>query len=288
MNEVPFDREHFNPVGFLLFFAAHAAAVVGVLLVGWSPDLLALAVLAYVVRMWALTAGYHRYFSHRAFKTSRWFQFVLAFVGACAAQKGVLWWAAHHRHHHRHSDQDQDIHSPTNTGFIWAHVGWVLSGKYMDTNYDKIKDFAKYPELRWLNRHHELVPLGMGALLWIVFGPAVFVWVGLVSTVALWHGTFTINSLAHLIGERRYPTNDTSKNSFALALITLGEGWHNNHHYYPGATRQGHYWWEIDLTFYSLKVLSWLGIVWDLNGVPERVLAKGRQSLAQAEAVTTP
>ena len=258
------------------FILAHVAAVVGVFMVGWSWQLLALAAFSYAIRMWAITAGYHRYFSHRAFKTSRVFQFILAFLGTCAVQKGVLWWASLHRDHHRHSDQEPDIHSPTMRGFIWSHFGWFLCKKYNETRYDKIKDFSKYPELRWLNEYHLAPPLAISVLLWWAFGPAVFVWGGLVATVALWHGTFTINSLCHVFGRKRFETRDDSKNSLILALITFGEGWHNNHHYYPGSARQGFYWWELDLSYLSLKVLSWFRIVWDLNKVPARVIEKGR------------
>ncbi len=285
MLELDYDEnEKFDWLGSIPFFLIHLLAVAGVVLVGWSPFLIAVAVASYVVRMWAITAGYHRYFSHRSFSTGRVFQFVLAFLGSTACQKGVLWWAAHHRHHHRHSDRQPDLHSPTLKGFLWAHMGWILCPKYQETDYGKIKDFARYPELKWLNRNYLVPPLLLGALLWIAGGTAVFVWAGLVATVVLWHGTFFINSLCHVFGRRRFATRDTSKNSLILALITLGEGWHNNHHYYPGSTRQGFYWWEIDPTYYSLKVLEWLGVVREVRGVPERVLSKGRQ-LDQAAAL---
>ena len=204
------------------FFAVHVGAVVGVFYVGVTPGLVAAAAGCYLIRMWAITAGYHRYFSHRSFKTSRAFQFVMAFLGTLAVQKGVLWWAAHHRHHHRHSDQEPDLHSPTLRGMFWAHVGWFLCPKYDQTEHHKIKDFLDYPELRWLDRYHLAPPLAVGALVWLFFGLPAFIWVGLVSTVALWHGTFTINSLCHVFGRRRFTTKDTSKNSFLLALITLG------------------------------------------------------------------
>ena len=111
------------------------------------------------VRMFFVTAGYHRYFSHRSFKTSRVFQFVIAFMAMTSSQKGVLWWAAHHRHHHRHSDQELDLHSPTLFGFFWSHVGWIISDKYNDTRTEYIADFAKYPELRWLNKYHLIPPV---------------------------------------------------------------------------------------------------------------------------------
>ena len=257
------------------FFAVHVIAVAGMFIVPPTWNLVLLAVGLYFFRMWGIIVGYHRYFSHRSFKTSRWFQFVLALVGLSAAQKGPLWWAAHHRHHHRHSDQDPDLHSPTLRGFFWSHVGWILCSKYADTEHHKIRDFLDYPELRWIDKHYILVPVAMGAGLWAVAGFEAFMWGGMISTVALWHGTFTINSLAHVFGKRRYATKDTSRNNFLLSLITLGEGWHNNHHYYPGSARQGFFWWEIDPGWYSLKALEAVGIVWDVRGVPERVKLRG-------------
>ena len=194
---------------------------------------------------------------------------MLAFGGGTAVQKGVLWWAGHHRHHHRYSDTERDIHSPRK-GFWWSHVGWIVCDKYNETLYDNIKDFAKYPELRWLNKHDWVPPWTLGVACFLIGGwPGLFVGFFL-STVLLWHGTFTINSLAHVFGRRRYDTADTSRNSFLLALITLGEGWHNNHHHYPASARQGFFWWEIDVTYYMLKMLSWVGIVRDLKQPPAR------------------
>lgn len=286
MIEVDYDVEKIDWLRSVPFVLVHLIVVVGVFLVPPTWPLVGLALFFYVLRMWGIVAGYHRYFSHRSFKTSRAFQLVLAVVGLASAQKGPLWWAAHHRHHHRHSDEEPDLHSPTLKGFVWAHVGWFLSHKYQDTEHHKIRDFMGYPELRWLDRHYLAVPLAFASLLWICFGFEAFFWGGLVSTVALWHGTFTINSLAHVIGRRRFKTTDTSRNNFWLAMITLGEGWHNNHHYYPGSARQGFYWWEIDLAYYSLKFLELFGIVWDVRGVPQHVLEKGRrlEEAAAAEA----
>jgi stearoyl-CoA desaturase (delta-9 desaturase) len=239
--------------------------------------------LLYEARMFFVTAGYHRYFSHRSFKTSRVFQFVLAFLAMSSSQKGVLWWAAHHRHHHRYSDQDLDLHSPTLFGFWWSHVGWIVSDRYEGTRFDYIADFAKFPELRWLNKYYLVPPIALGAAVWLVGGFGFFVWGFCLSTMLLWHGTFTINSLSHLFGKRRFPTADTSKNNWMLALVTLGEGWHNNHHHYMASARQGFYWWEVDITFYALKILSWFRIVRELRKVPDHVLAEG-QALDAASA----
>ncbi len=268
------------------FLGVHIAAIVGLFAIPPTRELVAWAAAFYLIRMWSIIVGYHRYFSHRSFKTSRFFQFVMAFIGVSCVQKGPLWWAAHHRHHHRHSDQEPDIHSPTLRGFFWSHMGWIMCKKYHATEHHKIRDFMKYPELRWLDRHYILVPITLGALLWWLAGFEVFIWAGLISTVVLWHGTFTINSLAHVFGKRRFKTKDTSRNNLFLSLVTLGEGWHNNHHYYPGSARQGFYWWEIDIGYYSLRLLALFGIVWDINEVPQRVLDKGRRGLREGSGNT--
>ena len=235
----------------------------------------------YYLRMFGITAGYHRYFSHRAYKTGRVFQFILAFIGTTSLQKGVLWWAAHHRQHHKYSDQERDIHSPVQRGLYWAHMGWFLCHRYDMTDWQRIQDFAKYPELRWLNKNFRAPAIGSVVLIflvgWLVRGDLAGglragLWGGFLSTVLLWHGTFTSNSLAHIWGSRRYKTTDTSRNNFFLALITMGEGWHNNHHHYQSTANQGFFWWEVDFSYYILKVLSWFGVVWDLRTPPQHIL----------------
>lgn len=227
----------------------------------------------YVVRMFFITGVYHRYFAHRAYKMGRIMQFLMAFGGSTAAQKGPLWWAGHHRKHHKYSDMVEDTHSPKD-GFWWSHVGWIISTKYDATEFDRIKDFAKYPELRLLNQFHLVPPVLLGLAVWWFGGWSMLVIGFFLSTVLLYHGTFTINSLAHVIGKRRYVTTDTSKNSFILALITLGEGWHNNHHYYQSTANQGFFWWEIDISYYVLRALSWVGLTYDLRTPPKHVLTR--------------
>jgi stearoyl-CoA desaturase (Delta-9 desaturase) len=253
------------------FFAVHALAVAGIWSLGWSWKGFALAMALYVVRMFGVTGAYHRYFAHRTYRTSRWFQLVLAVLAQTSFQKGALWWAAHHRDHHRYSDTKQDPHSWREEGFWWSHVGWILSRKTEDTDFKKISDLARFPELRWLNKHHLVPGTALGIGLWLAGGWFALVWGLFVSTTLLWHGTFSINSLAHWWGRRRYDTTDDSKNSLALAIITMGEGWHNNHHYYPRSTAQGFFWWEIDLTFYILRALAAVGLVWDLHTPPKAV-----------------
>jgi stearoyl-CoA desaturase (delta-9 desaturase) len=233
-----------------------------------------LAIGSYYLRMVAVTAGYHRYFSHRSYKTSRVFQFMLAFLAMTSAQKGVLWWAAHHRHHHKYSDQEEDIHSPLQRGFWFSHVGWILSAHSMPTDMSLVKDFRQYPEICFLNRFYFIPPLVYALLIYSLWGFPGLIWGFFISTTALYHCTFFINSLTHMIGRVRYKSNDGSKNSFLLAILCCGEGWHNNHHYYQLAARQGWFWWEVDLSYYILSFLSWFGIVWDLRVPPAHVRAR--------------
>ena len=268
------------------FIALHIS-VLFVFLVGWSPVAVIVAVAMYALRMFAITAFYHRYFSHKTFRASRVVQFIFAALGASAVQRGPLWWAAHHRMHHAHSDKPGDEHSPKQSGFLWSHMGWFLSRHNFKTRLDKIKDFARYPELRLLDRYDVLMPallavamFGLGELLntyWPTLGTngwQMLVWGFIVSTVVLYHITFTINSLAHSIGHRRFNTGDDSRNNFLLAILTFGEGWHNNHHFYPGSARQGFAWWEIDITYYGLRMMQLLGLIRDLRPVPGRVMEK--------------
>jgi stearoyl-CoA desaturase (delta-9 desaturase) len=229
------------------------------------------ALISYYVRMFGVTGVHHRYFSHRTYKTSRWFQFVLAFLAETSTQKGVLWWGAHHRDHHKHSDDPEDVHSPVQKGFWWSHVGWIMVRRYTPTNLHRIADFAKYPELVWLNKYYLVPPIALGVAMFLIGGWPLLLWGYFISTVVLWHGTFTINSLAHLWGSKRYVNTDDSRNNFWLAMITLGEGWHNNHHYYQSSTNQGFFWWEIDITYYILKAMSAVGLVWDLRTPPKHV-----------------
>jgi len=252
--------------------------------VGFSWFALSFALILYLVRMFAITGFYHRYFSHRAFRTSRPVQFILAVLGATAVQRGPLWWAAHHRHHHVYSDNQEDAHSPVQHGFWWSHFGWFLSTEHFATHTNRVKELSAFIELRLLDRFDIIVPILLGAGIYIfgnwlalahpelgTNGLQLFVWGFVVSTVVLYHATFTVNSLAHVWGKRRYATTDESRNNFWIALATLGEGWHNNHHHYPGSARQGFYWWEIDLTYYGLKLLAMLGLIWDLRSVPHSI-----------------
>jgi stearoyl-CoA desaturase (Delta-9 desaturase) len=265
------------------FWGVHVAAIVGVAMLGWSWTGLLLAVALYLPRIFFVTAGYHRYFSHRAYKTSRWFQFVLALGATATSQKGVLWWAAHHRNHHKDSDTVNDLHAPRH-GFWWSHIGWILHPGFEATETSRVKDLARYPELRWLNRYWIVPVLATAVLTYAIGGVWALVWGYFVCQVFTWHGTFTINSLTHVFGKRRYATDDDSKNHWLLALLTFGEGWHNNHHHYQSSARQGFLWWQIDISWYILRGLAAVGLVWDLRGVPDHIVSAPHAR----EAITIP
>jgi stearoyl-CoA desaturase (delta-9 desaturase) len=273
MAEHETDRGHDDIVypSAIPFILVHLACIAAI----WSGitwQAVAIGVILYWLRIFAIGAGYHRYFSHRSYSTSRVFQFILAVLAQTTAQKSVLWWAAKHRHHHLHSDTQEDVHSPRRTGFLYSHVGWIFSRRHAKTDLVKVDDLARYPELMWLHKLEIVPAVALGTLCFLIAG-----WPGLVvgffwSTVFVYHATFCINSLAHVRGKKRYVTGDDSRNNWLLALFTMGEGWHNNHHAYQSSVRQGFKWWEIDPTYYILKALSWTGLVWDLKSPPAQVL----------------
>ncbi|HYE06313.1 MAG TPA: acyl-CoA desaturase [Planctomycetota bacterium] len=287
----------------LPFIILHGMCL-GVIWVGVSWIAVAVCVALYVVRMFAITGIYHRYFSHRTYKASRPVQFLMALLGASCVQRGALWWAAHHRHHHKYSDMPEDAHSPMRHGFWWSHIGWITAKRNFRTRLELIPDFAKYPELIFLDRFDTLVPvvLAVGTFflgVWLqhlgfdTSGGQMLIWGFFISTTFLFHGTCTINSLSHLFGRQRFDAGDTSKNNWLLALVTLGEGWHNNHHHYQSTVRQGFYWYEIDISFYVLKAMSWVGLVSDLKPVPAKIYEQARElreqrKLAKAAGVALP
>ena len=267
----------------LPFLFMHVMCI-GVIWVGWSPVAVAVAVVLYFLRMLAITGFYHRYFSHKSFKTSRVTQFVFAILGASAAQRGPIWWASHHRHHHLNSDKAEDAHSPRQHGMLWSHMGWFTAKENFSPKLDRVPDLVKFRELVLLDRFDVVVPLLLAVILYGAgellasrapslgtSGMQLLIWGFFISTVLLYHATYTVNSLAHKFGTRRYRTKDDSRNSLLIALITCGEGWHNNHHHFPGSVKQGFFWWEVDFTYYFLKLLSWVGLIWDLKSVPEQV-----------------
>ena len=278
-----------NLLRVLPFVALHLACLLAIY-TGVSAFAAGFALAFFAIRMFAITGFYHRYFAHKTFRTSRGWQFVFALLGASAAQRGPLWWAAHHRHHHQHSDREEDLHSPHQGGFWWSHMGWFTCDAGFRTDERRVKDWLRFPELRFINRFDALVP-GACALLIYFLGEALaawapglgtnglqlLVWGFFISTVVLFHATVSINSLSHVWGSRRFDTPDNSRNNPWLALITFGEGWHNNHHRWPQSARQGFRWYEIDLTYYGLWFLSRIGIIYDLKAIPESVREETRR-----------
>lgn len=282
-----------NLVRCIPFIILHLGCL-GVIWVGWSWFAVWAALFLYVVRMFAVTGILHRYFSHKSYSTTRFGQFLLAVWAGTTVQRGPLWWAYHHRHHHQHSDEEEDAHSPHVHGFLWSHIGWITSRRNFPTDYSKVKDLTKYPELVWLNRFDIVVPVLFATALFALgsvletaapglgtSGPQLLVWGFFISTTALFHGTASINSFTHLWGKRRFHTTDDSRNSFILAIVCLGEGWHNNHHRYQTSTRNGFYWWEIDPTYYGLKFLSWTGFIWGLKPVPKSIYEEAERNAHQ-------
>ncbi|MBY4599538.1 acyl-CoA desaturase [bacterium BD-1] len=283
------DPDRIDWLRVLPFIGLHLACL-GVFWVGFSWFAFWTAVALYAARMFAITGFYHRYFSHKAFRTSRPVQFAFAVLGAASVQRGPLWWAAHHRHHHRHADTELDVHSPRH-GFWRSHMGWFLTPRGFRTDFDAIKDLVRFPELRLLDRFDILVPALLAAGLYALGswleaahpglgtnGPQLLVWGFFVSTIVLFHVTVTINSLSHRWGSRRFATRDDSRNNALLALLTFGEGWHNNHHHYPGSARQGFAWWELDLTYLGLRAMALLGLVSDLRPVPAALRTARREA----------
>ncbi len=265
------------------FIAIHFIALTAIW-IKFEWVLLAAALGFFALRMFAITGFYHRYFSHKTFKTSRLVQFLFAFIGATAAQRGPIWWASHHRRHHLNSDQKNDHHSPHVHHFLWSHMGWFLAKRNFLTDRRYVKDLIKFKELLWIDRFDWLPPLAFIVFLYFlgeylnsayqISGISMIIWGFFVSTVCVYHCTFAVNSIAHIWGKQRYQTKEKSKNNFLIALLTFGEGWHNNHHHFPGSIRQGFYWWEIDFTFYGLKFLSLFGIVYNLRTVSKSIKQK--------------
>lgn len=275
-------RGHINNAA---FFGVHLACL-GAFWTGVSAPALAVCAALYFLRMFGITAGYHRYFSHRTYRMGRGMQFLMALLGASAGQKGPLWWAAHHRDHHRYSDTPRDIHSPLHGGALWSHAGWLLSPHFAKTRLEAVPDLAAFPELVWLDRWHFLAPVGLG-LACGAFGSQTLVWGFFVSTTLLYHGTFTVNSLAHLFGSQRFDTGDASRNNAFVAALTLGEGWHNNHHRYPGVTKQGIAPYELDPAWWGLRALAAAGLVRDLKETPYETTSRpdGRPARGLLEPV---
>jgi stearoyl-CoA desaturase (delta-9 desaturase) len=251
-------------------------ACLGVFLVGFSWPALWVAIVMYVIRGMGVTTGYHRLLAHRSYKTNRFIQFVVATAGGLAMQGGPLWWVAHHRAHHRDTDKEGDIHSPVTKGMWQSHMGWMMSNEAFHEQGSNSRDLFKYPELKFLQRHYVwilvLQMLGLYALgsllsLWYpdtsINGLQCLVWGFFVSTVFLWHVTFSVNSVCHRWGSQDYDSNDASTNNWIIGILGFGEGWHNNHHFYPSSARHGLKWWQVDVTWILIRGLCLVGLASD-------------------------
>ncbi len=260
--------------GFVVF---HVAALL-VFYTGASAVAVIVALVMYLIRGLGVTAGFHRYFAHKSFRTGRVMQFLLGFAGSLATQGGVLWWVSHHRDHHRYTESERDMHSPRIYGLWHAHMGWMMSAKCFQTTGANVKDLHRYPEIKALQRHYAWIVIGqivffyaLGALLAAVWpqlgtsGLQMLVWGYFLSTVVLWHSTFMVNSVCHRWGRAPYHAGDDSTNNWLVAILALGEGWHNNHHRFAGSARHGLQWWQFDLTWIVLRLLEKLGLVSDLK-----------------------
>ena len=265
----------------VLFWLIQASVVV-VPVVSFRWSYVGLWAASHFIRAIGLTLAFHRYFAHRAFQMNRGARFIWTLVGTAAMQKGPLWWAGHHVNHHRYSDRDGDPHSPAINGFYYAHIGWFLN----DARHDRleasnpvIRDFSRAHEIAWLERYYFVPPLVFAIVCLAAGGLPGLVWGFCLPTVTLAHATFAINTINHMFGSRRFQTRDESRNNPITAFFAAGEGWHNNHHRYQRAARNGFYWWEFDPTWYVIRAMSAVGLVWDVQRVPARVYAEAEAQL---------
>jgi stearoyl-CoA desaturase (delta-9 desaturase) len=273
-----------------VFWSVQVSALL-VFFVPFHPALVGLWATSHFVRAVGLTLLFHRYLAHRAFKLNRVARFVWAFIGTAAMQKGPLWWAGHHVNHHKFADRDGDPHSPMVSGFYYAHIGWFLN----DTRHDRVevtnpvmRDFSPVPELALLERCFWAPPAILAAVMYLLGGMPWFVWGFCLPTMTLAHSTFAINTVNHMFGSRRFETVDESRNNPVTAFFAVGEGWHNNHHRFQRAARNGFYWWEFDITWYTIKAMEAVGLAWDLQAVPARIYEEARAVKAQRAARIVP
>jgi stearoyl-CoA desaturase (delta-9 desaturase) len=269
-----------------VFWIVQASALL-IFFIPFSWELAALWAASHFLRAVGLTLAFHRYYAHRAFQMNRIARFVWTFIGIAAMQKGPLWWAGHHVNHHRFADRDGDPHSPMISGVYYAHIGWFLN----DARHDRlepsnpvVRDFSKVPEIAWLDRYFAVPPLMLAAAMYLAGGMPWLIWGFCLPTMTLAHATFAINTVNHMFGTRRFDTIDESRNNALTAFFAVGEGWHNNHHRYQRAARNGFYWWEFDPTWYVIRIMAAVGLAWDVHRVPERIYREAQAAKARRAA----
>jgi len=267
----------------VVFWIVQCSALL-IFFVSFSWGLIALSAVSHFIRAIGLTLSFHRYFAHRAFQMNRLARFVWAFIGTAAMQKGPLWWAGHHVNHHRYADRDGDPHSPMVSGVYYAHIGWFLNDtkhEHLPPSNPVMRDFAKAPEIVWLNSWFWFPPLLLAIAMFLIGGMPWLIWGFCLPTMTLAHATFAINTVNHMFGSRRFDTIDESRNNALTAFFAVGEGWHNNHHRYQRSARNGFYWWEFDLTWYVIRLMQMVGLVWDVKTVPDRIYEEARVAKAK-------
>ena len=262
----------------------HVGAVAAFWFTTWTNVVVALVLHWFAVGL-GISLGYHRLHTHRGFKTSKAFEYFLAVCGTLTLEGGPIFWVATHRVHHQHSDQDGDPHTPRDGGF-WAHMGWILFG---DTHHNDTAVMSKYapdlgsdPFYRWLNTYHYVPLTVVGFVLLAIGGWPMVLWGIFLRVVFGLHGTWLVNSATHMWGSRRFMTRDDSRNSWWVALLTFGEGWHNNHHAHPVSARHGLAWYEFDMTWITLKVLKAFGIVREVKAATIRRVPAQHDSFINA------
>jgi stearoyl-CoA desaturase (delta-9 desaturase) len=256
------EREGINWVSVIAFSGFHIGAVVAVFFFSWPAFFAALG-LYWISLSLGIGMGYHRMLTHRAFQAPKWVEYFLAICGTLALEGGPIAWVATHRIHHRFSDKPGDPHTPRD-GKWWSHIIWMLVGDA--TNGDTVEcshyaaDLCKDPFLVWLSKYNYVPLLILSALLLAFGGVPCLLWGVFFRVTMGWHATWMVNSLTHFWGRRRFATSDSSRNNWFVALVSFGEGWHNNHHAHPASARHGLAWYEIDMSWMAIRFLRMLGL----------------------------
>jgi fatty-acid desaturase len=222
--------------------------------------------------------GYHRLLSHRSFRVPRWLEYAIAIIGALALQGGPIFWVAGHRLHHAHTEDIEKDPYSAKRGFWWSHMLWIFYPRPEFFDYEQYQkaapDLARQGFYRWLNRNFLYLQIPLGLLLYALGGWSFVIYGVFVRAVLLWHSTWFINSVTHLWGYRTFEINDNSRNLWWAAILTYGEGWHNNHHSYPNVAKAGWRWWEIDVTWWTISLLKTLGLAHKVNLPPDPIPVK--------------
>jgi stearoyl-CoA desaturase (delta-9 desaturase) len=270
--------DQINWVTAIFMFLFHAGAVAALFFFTWKAFLVA-CFLWWVSGSLGIGMSYHRLLTHRGYKTPKWVEYFLTVCATLALEGGPIFWVATHRIHHKYSDQEGDPHSPID-GTWWAHMGWILMGKSMHhdttTLARYVPDLAKDQVHVWLTKYHYIPMTVLGVVLLAIGGLPFLLWGIFLRTVVGLHATWAVNSVTHMWGSRRFSTRDLSTNNFLVAILTFGEGWHNNHHAHPVSARHGLAWYEFDISWITLKMLAAVGVVRDLKvaKIREQQLAK--------------